>query len=88
MQGTVNGHRVTPSRSGGSTSPRATITVPWLLMPWVEVRPTGAIPGYQGLVVTIPSGRPEEDINSQIERLREERKNSGELIDVSGRSGR
>jgi trigger factor len=46
----------------------------------VEVRPTVAIPGYQGLVVTLPSlAVPEGDITSQIDRLRE---TSGELIDV------
>jgi trigger factor len=46
----------------------------------VEVRPTVAIPGYQGLVVTLPSLEvPEEDIASQIDRLRA---TSGELIDV------
>jgi trigger factor len=46
----------------------------------VEVRPTVAIPGYQGLVVTLPSlAVPEEDITSQIDRLRA---TSGELIDV------
>ncbi len=46
----------------------------------VEVRPTVAIPGYQGLVVTLPSlAVPEEDITSQIDRLRA---TSGELVDV------
>jgi trigger factor len=46
----------------------------------VEVRPTVAIPGYQGLVVTLPSlVVPEEDIASQIDRLRA---TSGELVDV------
>jgi trigger factor len=46
----------------------------------VEVRPTVGIPGYQGLVVTLPSlAVPEEDITSQIDRLRE---TSGELTDV------
>ncbi len=46
----------------------------------VEVRPTVAIPGYRGLVVTLPSlDVPEEDITSQIDRLRA---TSGELIDV------
>lgn len=46
----------------------------------VEVRPTVGIPGYQGLVVTLPSlAVPEADITSQIDRLRE---TSGELTDV------
>ncbi len=46
----------------------------------VEVRPTVAIPGYRGLVVTLPSlDVPEEDVTSQIDRLRA---TSGELIDV------
>jgi trigger factor len=46
----------------------------------VQVRPTVGIPGYQGLVVTLPSlAVPEEDITSQIDRLRE---TSGELTDV------
>jgi trigger factor len=44
----------------------------------VEVRPTVTIPGYAGLVVTIP--RPEvtdEDVAAQVDRLREQ---SGELV--------
>jgi trigger factor len=44
----------------------------------VEVRPTVAIPGYAGLVVTVP--RPEvtdEDVEAQVDRLREQ---SGELV--------
>ncbi len=44
----------------------------------VEVRPTVAIPGYAGLVVTVP--RPEvsdEDVDAQVDRLREQ---SGELV--------
>jgi trigger factor len=46
----------------------------------VEVRPTVGIPGYQGLVVTLPAlAVPEEDITAQIDRLRE---TSGELTDV------
>ncbi|HET6793759.1 MAG TPA: trigger factor [Acidimicrobiales bacterium] len=47
----------------------------------VEVRPTVAIPGYQGLQVTIP--RPdvsEEDIDAQIDRLRD---NDAELREVA-----
>ncbi|HEX4217299.1 MAG TPA: trigger factor [Acidimicrobiales bacterium] len=46
----------------------------------VQVRPTVGIPGYQGLVVTLPPlAVPEEDITSQIDRLRE---TSGELTEV------
>ena len=44
----------------------------------VEVRPTVAIPGYAGLVVTVP--RPdvdEADVDAQVDRLREQ---SGELV--------
>jgi trigger factor len=44
----------------------------------VEVRPSVAIPGYAGLVVTIP--RPEvgeADVDAQVDRLREQ---SGELV--------
>lgn len=47
----------------------------------VPVRPTVAIPGYQGLVVTVP--RPEvtdEDLGAQLDRLRA---TSGELVEVS-----
>ncbi|MBV8462589.1 MAG: trigger factor, partial [Acidimicrobiales bacterium] len=47
----------------------------------VPVRPTVAIPGYQGLVVTVP--RPEvsdEDVRAQLDRLRA---TSGELVTVS-----
>jgi trigger factor len=46
----------------------------------VEVRPTVSIPGYQGLVVTLPGlDVPEEEITAQIDRLRA---TSGELVDV------
>lgn len=44
----------------------------------VEVRPSVAIPGYAGLVVTVP--RPEvseSDVDAQVDRLREQ---SGELV--------
>jgi trigger factor len=47
----------------------------------VLVRPTVAIPGYQGLVVTLPSLEVTDDeINAQIDRLRA---TSGELVEVS-----
>ncbi len=47
----------------------------------VLVRPTVAIPGYQGLVVTIPNLEVTEDeIDSQIDRLRA---TSGELVEVA-----
>jgi trigger factor len=47
----------------------------------VLVRPTVAIPGYQGLVITIPSLEVTQDeIDSQIDRLRA---TSGELVEVS-----
>ena len=46
----------------------------------VEVRPTVAIPGYRGLVVTLPGLEvPEEDVKAQIDRLRA---TSGELVEV------
>jgi trigger factor len=46
----------------------------------VEVRPTVSIPGYQGLVVTLPGlDVPEEEITAHIDRLRA---TSGELVDV------
>lgn len=46
----------------------------------VQVRPSVAIPGYQGLVVTIPSIEvPEEDVVAQIDRLRA---TAGELVEV------
>src|SRR5579884_1129240 len=39
----------------------------------VEVRPTVAIPGYQGLVVTVPSiAVGDEDVDAQIDRLRDQ----------------
>jgi trigger factor len=51
----------------------------------VEVRPTVAIPGYAGLVVTIPSVEvTEEDVDKQIDRMREQ---FGELVAV-GRPAR
>jgi trigger factor len=47
----------------------------------VMVRPTVAIPGYQGLVVTLPSLEvSDEEIDAQIDRLRA---TSGELVEVS-----
>jgi trigger factor len=46
----------------------------------VLVRPTVAIPGYQGLVVTLPSLEvPEEEVTSQLDRMRA---TSGELVEV------
>ncbi len=47
----------------------------------VLVRPTVGIPGYQGLVVTLPSLEvPEEEITAQVDRMRA---TSGELVEVS-----
>jgi trigger factor len=47
----------------------------------VLVRPTVGIPGYQGLVVTVPSLEvTDEEVAAQIDRLRA---TSGELVDVS-----
>jgi trigger factor len=47
----------------------------------VLVRPTVAIPGYQGLVITVPNLEVAQDeIESQIDRLRA---TSGELVEVS-----
>ncbi len=47
----------------------------------VEVRPTVAIPGYGGLVVTLPSlDVTDEDVTAQVDRLRA---TSGELVDVT-----
>ena len=47
----------------------------------VEVRPTVTIPGYRGLVVTLPALEvPDEDVTAQIDRLRA---TSGELVEVS-----
>ena len=47
----------------------------------VMVRPTVAIPGYQGLVVTLPGLEvTDEEVTSQIDRLRA---TSGELVEVS-----
>jgi trigger factor len=47
----------------------------------VLVRPTVGIPGYQGLVVTLPSlAVTEEEVAAQIDRLRA---TSGELVEVS-----
>ncbi len=46
----------------------------------VQVRPTVSIPGYQGLVVTLPALTvPHEEVVAQIDRLRA---TSGELIEV------
>jgi trigger factor len=47
----------------------------------VQVRPTVAIPGYAGLVVTVPSLKvKDEEIDAQVDRLRE---NDGELVEVT-----
>ncbi len=47
----------------------------------VLVRPTVTIPGYAGLVVTVPSLEvPDEEVTAQIDRLRA---TSGELVEVS-----
>lgn len=47
----------------------------------VEVRPTVAIPGYGGLVVTLPALEvTDEEVTAQVDRLRA---TSGELVDVS-----
>jgi trigger factor len=47
----------------------------------VLVRPTVGIPGYQGLVVTLPSlDVSDEEVTAQIDRLRA---TSGELVEVS-----
>jgi trigger factor len=47
----------------------------------VEVRPTVTIPGYQGLVVTLPALEvPDEDVSAHIDRLRA---TSGELVEVA-----
>ena len=47
----------------------------------VTVRPVVAIPGYQGLVVTLPDLEvTEEEIDSQVDRLRS---TSGELVEVA-----
>jgi trigger factor len=46
----------------------------------VEVRPTVSIPGYAGLVVTLPSIEvSDEDVDAQVDRLREQ---FGELVRV------
>jgi trigger factor len=46
----------------------------------VEVRPSVAIPGYQGLVVTLPAlAATDEDVDRQVDRVREQ---SGELKTV------
>ncbi len=46
----------------------------------VEVRPSVTVPGYQGLVVTVPSvTASDEDVDRQVDRLREQ---SGELVEV------
>jgi trigger factor len=47
----------------------------------VEVRPTVAIPGYGGLVVTLPALEvTDEEVTAQVDRLRA---TSGELVDVT-----
>ncbi len=47
----------------------------------VEVRPSVAVPGYRGLVVTLPNLEVTEDeVNAHIDRLRA---TSGELVEVS-----
>ncbi|MHB8329359.1 MAG: trigger factor [Acidimicrobiales bacterium] len=51
----------------------------------VEVRPIVAIPGYAGLVVTVPRVEvTDEDVDAQVDRLREQ---SGELV-VADRDAR
>jgi trigger factor len=46
----------------------------------VEVRPTVAIPGYAGLVVTVPSlDVPDDEVAAQLDRMRA---TSGELVEV------
>ncbi|HUY63620.1 MAG TPA: trigger factor [Acidimicrobiales bacterium] len=51
----------------------------------VEVRPTVAIPGYGGLVVTVPgTAVADEDVDAQLERLREQ---SGELVTADRAAG-
>jgi trigger factor len=48
----------------------------------VEVRPTVAIPGYAGLVVTVPKPDvTDADVDAQLDRLREQ---SGELVAAEG----
>jgi trigger factor len=47
----------------------------------VPVRPTVAVPGYQGLVVTVPNLEvSEEEVAAQLDRLRA---TSGELVEIS-----
>jgi trigger factor len=47
----------------------------------VPVRPTASIPGYQGLVVTVPSLEVSEDeVRAQLDRLRA---TSGELVEIT-----
>lgn len=47
----------------------------------VSVRPTVAVPGYQGLVVTVPNLEvSEEEVRAQLDRLRA---TSGELMEIS-----
>jgi trigger factor len=47
----------------------------------VEIRPTVSIPGYAGLVATVPAiDVAESDIDAQVDRLRE---NDGELTEVA-----
>ncbi|HEY3941445.1 MAG TPA: trigger factor [Acidimicrobiales bacterium] len=47
----------------------------------VQVRPLVAVPGHEGLVVTVPGLTvSDEEVDAQVDRLRE---NDGELIDVS-----
>ncbi len=47
----------------------------------VPVRPTVAVPGYQGLVVTVPRLEvSEEDVRAQLDRLRA---TSGELVEIN-----
>ncbi|HUO47612.1 MAG TPA: trigger factor [Acidimicrobiales bacterium] len=51
----------------------------------VEVRPSVAIPGYQGLVVTLPGlAVTDEDVDRQVDRLREQ---AGELKTVGRAAG-
>ena len=62
----------TPSPSPKSTSPAARTAAPSSFDAVVEVRPLVAIPGYDGLQVTLPSLRvKDEEVQQQIDQLRE-----------------
>ena len=73
--------RSIPSTSPRSTSRPATRPVRSPSTPWSWSDPRSAIPGYQGLVVTLPSLEvTDEEVAAQIDRLRA---TSGELVEVS-----